>query len=69
VARGEDVINSDVDLLIDFNQPKSLFELADIKIYLQNILKRKVDLAMKKRLNKTLKPYIEKDLITIYEQN
>jgi len=69
VARGEDTVNSDVDLLIDFNRPKSLFDLADVKIYLQDILGRKVDLALKNQLNKILQPYIEEDLITIYEQN
>lgn len=68
-ARGEDTINSDVDLLVDFNEPKSLFDLADVKIYFQNILGRKVALALKGRLKKVFEPYINKDLITIYEQN
>ncbi|MBU0974738.1 nucleotidyltransferase family protein [Patescibacteria group bacterium] len=69
IARGEDTIDSDVDLLIDFNEPKSLFDLADVKIYFQDILGRKVDLAMKGKLKKILEPYIRKDLITIYEKN
>lgn len=37
-ARGEDTPHSDVDLLISFNQPKTLFDLARIKIFFQDLL-------------------------------
>ena len=68
-ARGEETPKSDIDLLIDFNETKSLFDLARVKIYLQESLGRKVDLAMRGRLKKTLEPYVMRDLITIYEKN
>ena len=66
-ARGEETINSDVDLLVDFNQPKTLFDLARIKIQLQDLLGKKVDLVLKDSIKPIIKPYIEKDLITLYE--
>lgn len=68
-ARGENSKNSDIDLLIDFNVGKSLFDLAEIKIYLQDKLGKKVDLTMKNKIKKSLEPYIKKDLIDIYEKN
>jgi hypothetical protein len=68
-ARGEETVNSDIDLLIDFEGNKSLFDLANIKILLQEKLGRKVDLAMRDRIKKNLEPYITKDLVTVYEKN
>lgn len=67
-ARGETTPESDVDLLIDFNEVKSLFDLARIKLSFQDILGKKVDLVLRKDIKKTLKPYIMKDLITVYEK-
>lgn len=68
-ARNESGQDSDVDLLVDFNTTKSLFELADLKISLENVLGKKVDLVMRKNIKKIIEPYINQDLITIYEQN
>jgi uncharacterized protein len=68
-ARGEEKFSSDIDVLIDFNQHKTLFDLADIQFYLEITLGRKVDLVTRKNIKPILKPYIDQDLITIYEQN
>ena len=67
-ARGEAKKDSDVDLLIDFNDTKSLFEMADISLYFKQLLGQKIDLVDKKSLKKALIPYINQDLITIYEK-
>ena len=69
VARGEEKVSSDVDVLIDFNGPKTFFDLADIQFYLERTLGEKVDLVTRKNIKPILKPYIENDLITVYEQN
>ena len=69
VARNEETVGSDVDLLIDFYKSKSLFDLADVKLYFEDILGRRVDLAMRGRVKKILDPYVNQDLITIYEKN
>ena len=68
-ARGEQKKDSDIDFLIDFYQPKSLFDLAKLKISLEDMLRKKVDLTMKNHIKKPLRPYIQKDLITLYEKN
>lgn len=68
-ARGEDTPSSDIDLLVDFNQTKTLFDLSDIQSGLEDILDRKVDLVLKSGVKKQLLPYIQKDLTTIYEKN
>lgn len=68
-ARGEETSNSDVDVLVDFDRPKTLFDLADIQFHLERSLGRKVDLVTRKSLKPQLKPYIERDLITVYEKN
>lgn len=69
VARGEENSESDIDVLIDFDTTKTFFDLADIKFYFEDSLGRRVDLVRRKSLKPELKPYIERDLITIYEKN
>lgn len=69
VARGEETNQSDIDVLVDFDQPKTLFDLADIQFYLEESLGRKIDLVTRKSLKPQLKPFIEQDLITVYEKN
>ncbi len=44
VARGDDRPKSDVDVLVEFSKPISLFEFIGIKQDLEKALKRKVDL-------------------------
>jgi predicted nucleotidyltransferase len=44
-ARDEHSADSDIDLLIDFDHPVGLLELASVKIELEAILRIKVDLA------------------------
>jgi len=68
-ARGEATTGSDIDLLIDFDQTKSLFELADISLFLKSLLGQKVDLVDRDSIKKALKPYIEQDLITVYKNS
>lgn len=68
-ARGEETQQSDVDLMIDFDETKSLFDLADIKIQLQEKLGKKVELSLRGHIKESLKSYINEDLITVYEKN
>ena len=46
--------DSDVDLLVDFGQPVSLFKFTEMENYLSDLLHIKVDLVMKD----ALKPHI-----------
>lgn len=63
VARGEARPGSDVDLLVDFNQPVSLFELVDLKDYLEQLLGCSVDLVPRDSLKRQLRDRILKEAI------
>jgi len=67
-ARNEDTLLSDVDLLFEIDESKdriSLFDLADIKVFLENILGRTVDVMDKKNIKPSLKDSILKETIMI----
>jgi len=66
-ARGEGEKDSDLDLLVNFNQPIDFFELYDIEQKLSKLLGKKIDLVTTKGLSKHLKPYVQNDLQVIYE--
>ena len=44
LARGESTPSSDIDMLVEFNRPVSLFEFIRLKIYLEDLTGRRVDL-------------------------
>src|SRR3989338_4807876 len=67
-ARNEETKKSDIDFLVEFDETKSLFELARVKHAFESLVLRKVDLVLKKNIKDRLKPYILKDLQTIYEK-
>lgn len=67
-ARGEERKDSDIDILVDFSETKSLFEIADTQIFLEENTGKSVDLVLKDCIKPELKPYINKDLITLYEK-
>jgi predicted nucleotidyltransferase len=64
-ARGEENENSDLDLLIDFEQKVDLLELIGIEQELTELLGIKVDLITERSVHSKLKSFIEKDLIRI----
>ncbi|MBU1104727.1 nucleotidyltransferase domain-containing protein [Candidatus Parcubacteria bacterium] len=68
MARQEQTKTSDVDLLIRYQNTShpSISDHVRIEDQLENALKRNVDLVTEKSLNERLKPYVYKDLITIY---
>jgi predicted nucleotidyltransferase len=53
-VRGEQKRQSDVDVLVEFEEPVGLFEFMDLEMYLTGLLGVKVDLVSKK----ALKPHI-----------
>jgi predicted nucleotidyltransferase len=63
VARGEARPESDVDLLVDFNQPVGLFELVELKDYLEELLGCSVDLVPRDSLKRQLRDHILKEAI------
>ncbi len=67
-ARGEQKETSDIDVLVDFDKRKTLFDLAGIKNSLEDSLGKEVDLVLKNNIKEMLRPYIEKDLVVLYEK-
>ena len=51
VARGEDNLQSDIDLLVDLEKGRSLFDLGGALIKLQDLLGRKVDIVTERGLH------------------
>lgn len=68
-ARGEDNTESDIDILVSIKKPIGIFEFMGLQFALEEALKKKVDLVSDRAVNKYIQPYIEKDLVVIYEGN
>jgi len=68
VARGEENEESDIDLLVKFDEKSKigLFELDKIQRELEMRFGRKVDLVTK--MNKYIKPEVVADIRTLYEK-
>lgn len=58
IARNEDTMKSDVDILIDFDSKKGIFVFVDLKNYLESLLDCEVDLVTKNALHPALKKKI-----------
>jgi predicted nucleotidyltransferase len=57
-VKGEATEESDIDLLIEFEGRKSLLDLAGLKLDLQELLRRRVDVLTYKSLHPLLKERI-----------
>ena len=64
-VRGEDKPDSDIDLLIDFDNDADLFDLIGVADFLENKLYRKVDVISKKGLRKELRDMVFREAIQI----
>ncbi len=64
-ARGEHSRKSDLDLLIMFSQPYSLWELLDVKEFLSKKLRLNVDLVPKDSIKPLLKEQITQEAIPV----
>ena len=55
VVRGEERRGSDIDILVEFEEGRSLLDLSGLKIELEELLERKVDVLTYKSLHPLLK--------------
>jgi predicted nucleotidyltransferase len=62
-ARGELRAASDVDLLVDFDAPITLFEFARLRRYLESLLDRPVDLVTRDALKPQLRERILREAV------
>ncbi len=58
-VKGEEKPKSDIDILVEFNEPVGIFEFMELEEYLSRIVETKVDLVSKK----ALKPRIGKRIL------
>jgi predicted nucleotidyltransferase len=63
VARGEQTVASDIDILVEFSEPVGFFAFLDLEDFLSRTLGRKVDLVTKRALKLAVKDQIVKDTI------
>lgn len=61
--RGQQKRNSDMDVLVEFDEPIGLFKFMDLEEYLQNILGIKIDLVSKKALKLRIGQFILKEVV------
>ena len=62
VARGEARQDSDVDLLVDFDETPSLLKMAGYKLQLEDHLGKKVDFITEAALHDALRDIVMKDV-------
>ncbi len=65
VARGEATDRSDIDLLVEFNQPIGLFEFIRLKYYLETLIGSKVDLVTPDALHPALRDSILNEAVNV----
>lgn len=63
ISRGEETDKSDIDLLVNFESGRSLFDLIELKDELEELLGIKVDIISENGLNKYIKDTILGDAI------
>lgn len=65
VARDEAGPESDVDVLLEHGRPIDLFDLSDIKRFLEGILGRRVDLVTRRGLKRQLREQILAEAVRV----
>ncbi len=65
IVRGEQKLKSDVDVLVEFEEPIGLFEFMDLEMFLSKLLGVKVDLVSKKALKPHIGEHILKEVIIV----
>jgi len=65
VARKEEQADSDIDLLVEFDENASLFDLINLKLDLEEIYNRKVDIVTPDSLHKKIAVSIINEAITL----
>ncbi|MCI4648968.1 nucleotidyltransferase family protein [Phaeodactylibacter sp.] len=61
-ARNEHTPESDIDILVTYDEPVNLFILARMHRELSELLDREVDIVSEKYLDPRIKPEVEQDL-------
>jgi len=65
LVRGAETTASDIDLLVEFNRPVSLFEFIRLKLYLEELTGRRVDLVTPDALRPTMRDEILSEIVHV----
>lgn len=65
VSRNEAESNSDIDFLVEFEDGRSLFDLINVKLELEDLLQRKVDIITEKSLHKIIAAKVMKEAVQL----
>ena len=66
IVHGKMTDESDIDFLVEFATKKSLFDLCDLKLKLQDVLQKKVDVLTYKSIHPLLKERILREQQVIF---
>jgi len=66
VARNEEIETSDIDIIIEATKDMSLLTFSRLKLELENVLKKKVDLIDRSAVKPRLKNYLLKDEVKLF---
>lgn len=64
-VRGDESANSDIDVLVDFEDEADLLDLIGLSLYLEEILQRRVDIVPKRALRIELKESVLREVIAV----
>ncbi|MCA1790610.1 MAG: nucleotidyltransferase family protein [Thioalkalivibrio sp.] len=67
-VRGEDTAQSDLDLLVDFSEPKSLLDLIGLQQEFEEALGRRVDLVTPASLSPYIRDQVVREAQVLYER-
>lgn len=65
IARGDATESSDVDLLVRFNDRATFDGYMDLKLFLEDLLGRRVDLVTEKALREEIRAQVEQELLRV----
>lgn len=66
-ARGEEKPESDIDIIVEFSEPKGLLEIVGLEQELSELIGRKVDLLTEKSVSPYIIDKIKNELVVIYK--
>jgi predicted nucleotidyltransferase len=67
-SRQDETTDSDIDILVVLDKSVDLFQFISIKLTLEKLLNKKVDLVSSNGLSPRIQPYIDNEKILIYEK-
>ncbi len=64
-SRGDEIRNSDIDILVEFDKDIDIFEFISLKDFLSEILSRKIDLVTEDAIKPLMREDIMKEVVYI----